>query len=120
MGEEGRRVGRVREEEREQQKREACSGVQPRQLTEDTPTRDRLEELRGEHGVGGLEVAEEEEGVEVTHPLEEVQGAGCEEVPGAGCEEATEDGCEAVMGEDVFGGFADDLFLPSAERRRQS
>ena len=57
-------------------------------------------------------MAEQEEGVEVNHTLEEVPGAGCEEVIG--------DGCEGVMREDLFGEFADDLFLPSAERRRQS
>ena len=74
----------------------------------------------GEHGVGGLEVAEQEEGVEVNHTLEEVPGAGCEEVMGDGCEEVMGDGCEGVMREDLFGEFADDLFLPSAERRRQS
>ena len=83
---------RQAEGEREQQKREACSGVQPRQLTEDTPTQDRLEELGEEHGVGGLEVAEQEEGVEVNHTLEEVPGAGCEEVMGDGCEEVMGDG----------------------------
>ena len=35
------------EEEREQQKCEARSGVQPRQVTEDTPTQERLKELGG-------------------------------------------------------------------------
>ena len=117
---------RQAEEEREQQKHEARSGVQPQQLTEDIPTQDRLEELGGEHGVGGLEVAEQEEGVEVNHTLEEVPGAGCEEVMGDGCEGVMGDGCEGVMGdgcegvmgEDLFGEFVDDLFLPSAERRR--
>ena len=89
-----------------------CCRVQPWQLTKDTPTQERLEELEREHGVGGLEVVEQEEGVEVNHTLEEVPSAGCEEVMG--------DGCKEVMGEDLFGKFPDDLFLPSAEWRRQS
>ena len=99
---------REAEDEQEQQTRETLSGVRPHQLTGETCTQDRREELWREQGKGGTESAEQDEGVEAEQNLEE----------------AEEERCEEMLGDDEEGNFvaelADVLFLRPTETRKQT